>query len=116
MTLIELSEALKVPPRQIRFMISEGCMPPANGTGRGADAYDETHLIKGRRYINLHKLGMKPQAIKVLMAFDEAIPIYQNLGVELRIDPSADISKIDQEYLISQISDALRAYLKRDQL
>ena len=72
MTLQELSEALNIPPRQIRFMIAEGCLPPANGTGRGADAYDEIHLDKGRRYITLHGLGMKPQAIKVLMAFDEA--------------------------------------------
>lgn len=114
MTLIELSEELNVPPRQIRFMISEGCLPPANGTGRGADAYDETHLMKGRRYINLHKLGMKPQAIKVLMAFDDAIPIYQSFGIELRIDPSSDVSKIDQEHIISEISNALRVYFKRD--
>jgi hypothetical protein len=49
------------------------------------------------------------------MAFDEAIPIYQNLGVELRIDPSTDANKIDQEHLISEISDALRTYFKRDQ-
>lgn len=85
MTLQELSEALNIPPRQIRFMIAEGCLPPAKGTGRGADAYDEIHLDKGRRYITLHGLGMKPQAIKVLMAFDDAVPIESNCGLTLRL-------------------------------
>jgi hypothetical protein len=36
-TLAEIAEAAGVPPRQIRFMIAEGFVPPATGTGRGAD-------------------------------------------------------------------------------
>ena len=114
MTLKELSEALNIPPRQIRFMIAEGCLPPANGTGRGADAYDEIHLDKGRRYITLHGLGMKPQAIKVLMAFDDAVPIFQGFGIELRIDPSVDPKITDADTAISEITKALRAYFAKD--
>lgn len=114
MTLLELSEALQVPPRQIRFMIAEGCLPPANGTGRGADAYDETHLVKGRRYITLHGLGMKPQAIKVLMAFDEAIPIFQGHGIELRVDPAVDPKKTNAKKAIEEITATLNSYFKKD--
>ena len=114
MTLQELSDLLGVPPRQIRFMIAEGCLPAANGTGRSADAYDKTHLAKGRRYIALHRLGMKPQAIKVLMAFDEAIPIFQAHGLELRVDPSFNAGKIDLEKTVAELTRALRAYLSKE--
>jgi DNA-binding transcriptional MerR regulator len=114
MTLQELSDALGVPPRQIRFMIAEGCLPPAKATGRAADAYDEGHLAKGRRYITLHRLGMKPAAIKVLMAFDEALPIFQGLGLELRLDPSVDPQTIDFDTAIAALSEALRAHLVKE--
>ena len=97
MTLSELADALEVPARQIRFLIAEGVMPPAMKTGRAADAYSEEHLLKGRRYLTLHRLGMKPAAIKVLLAFDEAIPVYQAGGIELRIDPAIDPNSIDLE-------------------
>ncbi|WIM12546.1 MerR family transcriptional regulator [Enhydrobacter sp.] len=114
MTLQELSDALGVPPRQIRFMIAEGCLPPANSTGRAADAYDENHLAKGHKYVTLHRLGMKPQAIKVLMAFDDAIPIFQGHGLELRVDPSIAPGTIDLKAALSDITRALRVYLSKE--
>ena len=114
MTLAELAEAIGVPPRQIRFLISEGVLPPAIKTGRSADAYDDAHLAKARRYITLHNLGMKPTAIKVLMEFDEAIPIYQSKGIELRIDPSKNLSKLNIESTVAEISRALRIYLSKE--
>ena len=114
MTLQELSDALDVPPRQIRFMIAEGCLPPANSTGRAADAYDASHLARGRKYVTLHRLGMKPQAIKVLMAFDDAIPIFQDHGLELRVDPSLDPKKINLKAALSDLTHALRAYLSKE--
>ena len=114
MTLQELSDALGVPPRQIRFMIAEGCLPPANSTGRAADAYDASHLARGRKYVTLHQLGMKPQAIKVLMAFDDAIPIFQAHGLELRVDPSLDPKKINLKAALSDLTRALRAYLSKE--
>lgn len=114
MTLQELSDALGVPPRQIRFMIAEGCLPAAMTTGRAADAYDEKHLVAGRRYIALHNLGMKPAAIRVLMAFDEALPIFQGLGLELRIDPSVDPDSIDPDEAIAALSQALRHHLAKE--
>lgn len=108
MTLAELADALCVPARQIRFLISEGVMPPALKTGRAADAYGEEHLVKARRYLTLHRLGMKPAAIKVLLAFDEAIPVYQGPGVELRIDPGLNLGSLDIETLLAEIGTTLR--------
>jgi DNA-binding transcriptional MerR regulator len=114
MTLIELAEAVSVPQRQIRFMIAEGIVPAAHKTGRAADAYGDEHLSKARKYMTLHGLGMKPAAIKVLMAFDEAIPIHQAQGVELRVDPSVDPSTIDIEATLVQLAKALRAYISKE--
>ena len=113
MTLAELAQAAGVPPRQIRFMIAEGFVPPATGTGRGADVYGEEHLAKIRRYMTLHALGMKPSAIKVLMEFDEAIPIFQQGGVELRVDPSVDPQSIDVDQTLAAIARALRTYASK---
>lgn len=110
MTLAELADAVSVPPRQIRFMIAEGILPPATKTGRSADAYGDEHLVKARRYLQLHRLGMKPSAIKVLMEFDGAIPIFQARGIEVRIDPAIDPVSIDVDRVISEILDALKTY------
>ena len=112
-TLAEIAEAAGVPPRQIRFMIAEGFVPAATGTGRGADVYGEEHLAKVRRYMTLHGLGMKPSAIKVLMEFDEAIPVFQQAGVEVRVDPSVDPQSIDVDQALKAIARALRTYASK---
>ena len=87
---VELVVTVAVPTFVRVDVPAAGVLPPAVKTGRSADAYNEEHLAKARRYMILHGLGMKPAAIKVLMAFDEAIPIYQSAGVELRVDTSID--------------------------
>jgi hypothetical protein len=78
-----------------------------------ADVYSDEHLAKIRRYMTLHGLGMKPSAIKVLMEFDEAIPIFQQAGVELRVDPSVDPQSIDVGQTLAAIAEALRTYTSR---
>lgn len=110
MTLSELAETLGVPARQIRFLISEGILPPATATGRAADAYDEAHVRKGQRYLALYRMGMKPGSIKVLMAFEDAVPILQSEGVELRVDPAVAPEDIDIDAVLRQVGAALRAY------
>lgn len=112
MTLAELADQLDVSPRQIRFLIAEGILPAAEKTGRAADAYTETHLNKARRYFSLYRMGMKPASIKVLMSFDDAIPIFQHDGVELRVAEST--GEVDVEDLITRISESLRTYFKKD--
>lgn len=113
MILAELADRLGIPPRQIRFMISEGVLPPAARTGRSADAYDETHVTKGQRYLALHRMGMKPGSIKVLMAFDDAIPILQGHGVELRIDPQVPPEELEVEAILAAVGAAIRAYTNK---
>ena len=113
MNLAELADRLGVPPRQIRFMIAEGILPPASRTGRSADAYDETHATKGQRYLAMYRMGMKPGSIKVLMAFDDAIPIFQGSAVELRVDPEARPEELDVEAILAGVRMALMAYTNK---
>ena len=114
MTLMELADALGVAPRQIRFLIAEGILPAAQKTGRSADAYGDEHFRQAQRYFALHRMGMKPASIKVLMAFDEAVPIFQEQGVELRVGSGADPSTLDLEVLVQKITEALRLYVGKD--
>lgn len=107
MTLEELATAVGVPARQIRFMIAEGCVPPARGRGSAPDPYGEEHLRQALRYKHLHGLGFGPSAIKVLMAFDEAIPVFQAHGLEVRVDQTFDPSAFDADAVISAIRTAL---------
>jgi DNA-binding transcriptional MerR regulator len=110
MTLSELAERLGVPARQIRFLIAEGILPPAAKTGRAADGYDEAHVLLGQRYLALHRMGMKPGSIKVLLAFDQAVPILQTGGVELRVDPGIAPEAIDIEAVLRAVEAALKSY------
>lgn len=113
MTLAELAERIGTAPRQIRFMIAEGILPPANKTGRAADAYSDEHLIKAQKYLALHGMGMKPASIKVLMAFDDAVPIVQAGGVELRVSQDIAPEDIDVDAVVAAIAAALRTYVSK---
>ena len=113
MTLSELADCLGIPARQIRFMIAEGILPAAARTGRSADAYDEKHVAKGQRYLALYRMGMKPGSIKVLMAFDDAVPILQENGIELRVDPQLTPDELDVDAIMAAVQGALRAYTNR---
>ena len=57
---------------------------------------------------------MKPASIKVLMAFDDAVPIVQSEGVELRIDPSIAPKNIDVDAALEGIAIALRTYVLKE--
>ena len=113
MTLAELADRIGTAPRQIRFLIAEGILPPANKTGRAADAYDDDHLIKAQRYLALHRMGMKPASIKVLMTFDEAVPIAQFSGVELRVSQDISPEALDVDAIVVEITAALRTYVAK---
>ena len=114
MTLAELAERLDIPPRQIRFMISEGVLPPAARTGRSADGYGEEHVSKAQRYLGLHRLGMKPGSIKILMAFDDAVPILQEHGVELRVDPQLPPDALNIDAIVMSVRAALKNYTNKE--
>ena len=57
---------------------------------------------------------MKPASIKVLMTFDDAVPIIQAEGVELRIDPLRAPETIDVDTALKQIAAALRTYVSKE--
>ena len=47
------------------------------------------------------------------MAFDDAVPIVQSGGVELRIDPSIAPDTIDVDAALEEIAIALRTYVSK---
>lgn len=114
MTLAELAETLNASPRQIRFLVAEGILPSAQKTGRKADAYSEVHLTTARRYFALHRMGMKPSSIKVLMALDEVVPIFQKHGVEVRVAPTTSAETVDITELTKEIANALKTYFSKE--
>ena len=67
-------------------------------------------MTKGQRYLALHRLGMKPGSIKVLMEFDDAVPILQAHGVELRVDPQRPPDELDIDAILTAVGVALRTY------
>ena len=54
---------------------------------------------------------MKPASIKVLMAFDDAVPIVQSGGIEVRVDPKIAPESIDKDAVLADIADALQTYI-----
>jgi hypothetical protein len=58
-------------------------------------------------------MGMKPASIKVLMAFDDAVPIAQSGGVELRVSPDIAPDAIDIDAVLADIAAALTTYVSK---
>jgi hypothetical protein len=58
-------------------------------------------------------MGMKPGSIKVLMAFDDAVPILQGHAVELRVDPQVPPEELDVEAILAAVRAALGAYTNK---
>ena len=56
---------------------------------------------------------MKPASIKVLMAFDDAVPIVQSGGVELRVSPDIAPEAIDVDAVVAEVASALRRYVNK---
>ena len=56
---------------------------------------------------------MKPSSIKVLLAFDSAVPIVQFGGVELRVSPNADPASLNVDEIIERVSAALKTYVAK---
>lgn len=73
-------------PRQIRYLISQGFVPPPTG-GRTYAAYSGAHVAAIRRYDRLRSLGFPPAAIRLLLGAREGIPVPIVAGLTLVIDP-----------------------------
>lgn len=66
MTMRELTEALGVAQRQVRFMLAEGFASAPAG-GRAHAPCGEQHVNAVRGYYGLQELGFAPPSIRVLL-------------------------------------------------
>ncbi|MCY4596154.1 MAG: helix-turn-helix domain-containing protein [Bryobacterales bacterium] len=110
MKLRELSKELGIAPRQVRYLIAEGFVPPPTG-GRTYAAYGEEHVAAIRRYSRLKELGFPPAAIRVLLEAREGAPFSVAPGMTLVVDPELIGSGKPIEPLIGRIGDLLQQIL-----
>lgn len=73
-------------PRQIRYLIAEGFVPPPTG-GRTYATYSDVHVTAIRRYDRLRSLGFPPAAIRLLLEAREGIPVPIADGLTLVVAP-----------------------------
>lgn len=99
--------------RQVRYMISEGMMPPANGRGRFAAGYGPRHIDAARRYLRLQAAGLRGHRLKAMMASQGAssIPLVRSGPVEISVDLSVPPESIDVDRTLAEIGAALRFYV-----
>lgn len=83
-----------VTARQIRYLISEGFVPPPTG-GRANARYGEQHVTAIRRYDRLRSLGFPPAAIRLLLDAREGIPVLVLPGLTLVVAPDLIGSGLD---------------------
>lgn len=82
----DLVAATGVTPRQIRYLIAEGFVPPPAG-GRTYATYSYVHITEIRRYHRLRSLGFPPAAIRLLLHAKEGIPVPIVPGLTLVVAP-----------------------------
>ncbi len=99
MKLTELIDRVEgLTPRQVRFLVAEGFVPPPRG-GRALAEYGEDHLAAILRYQALREAGLPPSAIRVVLALSGGLPVPIAPGLALlvdrtRLDPSLDPAEI----------------------
>ena len=113
MKLRELSERVRVAPRQVRYLIAEGFIPPPTG-GRAHAAYGEEHVAAIERYMRLKQLGFTPASIRVLLEAREGAPLTVAPGITLVVDPALVASGVPVEPLLRRIGDLLREILNEE--
>ena len=106
MLLKELIERTGVPERQVRYLISEGFVPPPTG-GRAKADYGQDHVAAVTRYARLKELGFPPAAIRLLLGATAGIPFPIAKGITLVIDPAQLASGMDTEAVIRSARDVL---------
>jgi hypothetical protein len=106
MLLKELIERTGVPERQVRYLISEGFVPPPTG-GRAKADYGQDHVAAVTRYARLKELGFPPAAIRLLLGATAGIPFPIAKGITLVIDPAQLASGMDTEAVIRSARDVI---------
>lgn len=111
MNIRELIAAAQITERQVRYLISEGFMPPPEG-GRANANYGETHLAAIHRYNRLRDLGFPPAAIKLMLEAKEGIPFPVTSDVTLILAPGLLNSGTDPEPIVAAVRSLLNDILK----
>ncbi len=109
MTLNELCEAVGMPARQIRYLIAEGALPSATGTGRGADAYTDEHLRLARDCKRLLDANVGVRALKGVLAAEARDVLYRDARVELRLRTEATLADLSDSEIRALVDDIERA-------
>ena len=111
MNIRELTAETGIAERQVRYLISEGFVPPPTGGRANAD-YGEEHLSAIKRYMRLRELGFPPAAIKLLLQAREGAPFVVSPGITLVIDPELLASATPVRPLLARIEKMLTDLLK----
>jgi DNA-binding transcriptional MerR regulator len=109
--LTELIARTGIAERQVRYLISEGFIPPPSGGRANAD-YGDDHVAGIRRYMRLRELGFPPAAIKLLLGARDGTPFPVVPGITLLISPDMVASGADVAPLLAQIQSILSQVLK----
>ena len=112
MRLKELMERTGAAERQIRYLISEGFVPPPRGGRANAD-YGEDHVEAIIRFARLKELGFPPAAIRLLLDATAGIPFPISKGVTLVVDTSRLASGADVEPMVAKAREALSHILSK---
>lgn len=113
MNLRELITATGIAERQVRYLISEGFVPPPTG-GRAHAQYDAAHIGAIDRYTRLRALGFPPAAIRRLLQARAGVPFPVRPGITLVIDPGLIGGSMDAEALGAEISRTLQTIFPGD--
>jgi DNA-binding transcriptional MerR regulator len=112
MNIRELTALTDIPERQVRYLISEGFVPPPTGGRANAD-YGDEHVQAIRRYTNLKELGFPPAAIKLLLESEtRQAPFPITPKITLQIDPALIGSGADPEPILARIRKRLAELLE----
>ncbi len=109
----ELVHATGVAGRQIRYLISEGFVPPPTG-GRTYAAYGDTHVRAINRYDRLRGLGFPPAAIRLLLDAKEGIPVPVIPGLTLVIAPELIGSEDNASDIAAKAAEKIVELLTRE--
>ena len=112
MKLKQLSQCTGLAPRQIRYLIAEGFMPPPTG-GRAHADYGEEHRTAIGRYLRLKELGFPPAAIRVLLEARTGVPFPVADGITLVVAPDLHASGMAVEPLVERLGDLLQQILEK---
>lgn len=109
----DLVSATGVTPRQIRYLISEGFVPPPTG-GRAHAAYSYVHVAEIRRYHRLRSLGFPPAAIRLLLNAKEGIPVPIVPGLTLVVAPELIGSGVDVSTIGAKCAEKIEQLLAKE--